>query len=692
MNITELARKLKIPTKELRQALPELGFDIGVRAIKVDDTLVDKITSAFEGKKKEEALLVSRDEVKRAPQEEKDLSADLSPEARKAKGGALAKAGEEQQIKEVKIPGSISVHDFAEKLSLPINKVMAELMSNGIMATINEEIDFETASIIAEDLGFKAEKGGKDAEGSKNQTNKDKLKKLLKEQKKTNLKSRPPVVVVMGHVDHGKTSLLDVIRETNVVAGEAGAITQHIGAYQVEKKNRKITFIDTPGHEAFKSMRARGGGVADIAVLVIAADDNIQPQTLESIRVIEQEKLPFVVAINKIDKLEADIDKIKTSLAELNLNSEDWGGKTICVPVSATKKQGIDELLEMILLIADMEKENLKSDFKGPALGTVIESHKDKNEGPVATVLIQAGTARLGDQFTIGSTYGKIRALKDYKGSKLDSATPGTPVRMLGLKSTPQVGDILEVITDPKELKNKIKAGTVKKSTKLNLGRGIVEKAKAEEGIEIKNLNIVLRADVVGSLEAVVEVVEEIKHEEINLNITKKALGNVTESDIIQAETSEVTDKSLVIGFNVALNPGVKNLAQEKGVNIKTYKVIYELIDDVKKNLEELLSLERIRHDVAKLEVLKIFRTETDAVILGGRVTKGKLATNLLTDILHEEKLIGAGKITELQSNKQKVTEVKTGSECGLKIQTKAKIAEGDVLEFYRIEEKAKTL
>ena len=671
MNVTELARKLKIPTKELRQALPELGFDIGVRAIKIDDKLVDKIISAFEAKKKQVVLEESREEIKRAPEE---------------------KTPSEEEKKVIKIPETISVHDFADKLSLPINKVMAELMNNGIMVTINEEIDFETAAIIAEDLGFEAKKGKQASENLKGQTNKEKLKNLLQSQKKAGLRTRPPVVVVMGHVDHGKTSLLDAIRETNVVAKEAGAITQHIGAYQVERKNRKITFIDTPGHEAFKSMRARGGGVADIAILVIAADDNVQPQTLESIRVIESEKLPFIVAINKIDKVDADPDRIKTALSELNLTPEDWGGKTICVPVSATKKQGLDDLLEMILLVADMEKENLLSNYQHPAIGTVIESHKDKNQGPVAAILIQAGTARLGDQITIGETYGKIRALKDFKGDDIDSAAPGTPVRILGLKAVPHVGDILEVITDAKELKKKIKSGAVKNKTKFTLGRGIIEKTSHKQGVEIKNLNIILRADVTGSLEAVVEAIEEIKHEEINLNITKKALGNITESDIIQAETTEITDKSLVIGFNVTLNPGVKPLAQEKAVNIKTYKVIYELTDDVKKNLEQLLSLERIRHDVAKLEVLKNFRSDANIQIIGGRVTKGKLTPDLQTDILRQDKLIGAGKVIELQSNKQKITEVKTGSECGLKVETKAKIAEADILEFYRIEEKAKTL
>lgn len=671
MNITELARKLKLPTKEFREELPRLGFDIGLRAIKIDGSLVDKIITAFEKKKKEDAFYKSRQEIKRVPEEEQ------KPES-------------SQKI--IKIPETISVHNFSEKLGLPVNKVMAELMSNGIMATINEEIDFETAAIIAEDLGFKTEKGLEGVEIKKEATLKAKLKTLLETEEKSQLRPRPPVVVVMGHVDHGKTSLLDAIRETNVAASEAGAITQHIGAYQAEYKNHKITFIDTPGHEAFRSMRARGGNVADIAILVIAADDDIGPQTLESLRVIEQEKLPFIVAINKIDKAEADPNKIKTSLSELNLTPEGWGGKTITVPVSATKKQGLDELLEMVLLVADMEKENFKSDYSCPAIGTVIESHMDKNEGPVTTILIQAGTAHLGDQVIIGRTFGKIRALKDFKGLALKSATPGSPVRVLGLKSVPQLGDILEVITDPKDLKKKIKSGLVKKSTKLIFGRGLVEKTKSEKGLEIKNLNIILKADVVGSLEALVEAVEKIKHEEINLNIVKKGLGNITESDILQAETSKVTDKSLVIGFNVSLNPGVKNLAQEKSVNIKIYKVIYELIDDVKKNLVGLLSLERLRHDVAKLEVLKIFRTDTDSVVSGGRVIKGKLTPGLLVDILREDKLLGTGKLTELQSNKQKITEVKTGSECGLKVTTKSKITEGDILEFYRLEEKARTL
>ena len=671
MNVTELARKLKIPTKELREKLPVLGFDIGLRAIKIDDSLVDKIIQAFKAQDAQTLLEKSAEEVKRAPE----------------------KTDEETKPKKViKIPETISVHNFADAIGLTINKVMAELMNNGIMVTINEEIDFETAVIIAEDLGVKVKKSQENAETEQAETSKAKLEKILSKQEKSSLKPRPPVVVIMGHVDHGKTSLLDAIRETNIVASEAGAITQHIGAYQVERKKQVITFIDTPGHEAFKSMRIRGGNIADIAILVIAADDDIQPQTLESIRVIEQAKLPFIVAINKIDKPEADCDKIKTSLAGLNLSPEDWGGKTICVEVSATKKQGLDDLLEMILLVADMEKENLKADYSCPAAGTVIESHKDKNEGPIATVLIQSGACRIGDSVVVGITYGKIRALKNFKNENITIAYPSTPVRLLGLKSAPNVGDIMEVVLNPKELKKKIKSGLVKKTTQFELGRGIVQRIGHKENLEIKNLNIILRADVVGSLEAVVEAIEEVKHEEINLNIVKKGLGSVTESDILQAEASEVGDRSLVIGFNVGLNSGVNALAREKAVGVKIYQVIYELIDDIKKKMEGLLSLERIRHDVGKLEVLKIFRTESGIMVIGGRATQGKITKELQVDILRDGKLIGPGKIAGLQSNKQEVTEIKSGSECGLKISTKAKIEEGDILEFYKIEEKAKKL
>ncbi|MBU4332302.1 translation initiation factor IF-2 [Patescibacteria group bacterium] len=677
MNITELARQLKIPTQELREKLPELGFDIGMRAIKVDDGLIDKIAEAWNQNKRLEKAKKEREDIRRVEV-----------------GEGAKEVAEESAKKVVHIPEAIIVHDLAEKIGLPVSKVIIELMKNGFMATINESIDFETAAIIADDLGIAVERGGdEETEVTSGKTAQDKLEKLLKQDKKESQETRPPVVVVMGHVDHGKTSLLDAIRKTNVAGKEAGAITQHIGAYQVNSaQGRTITFIDTPGHEAFKAMRARGGVAADIAILVVAADDGVRPQTLESIKVVQGENLPFIVAINKIDKEEADIDRVKKELSEINLSPEDWGGKTICVPVSATTKQGLEELMEMILLIADMEKEKLKADPKREAVGTVIETRLDKNEGPVATILIHTGTLRLGDAVIAGKSYGTIKALRDFQKKPVKTAVPSMPVEVLGLKTTPQVGDILEVVADKKFLKQKIKQGSVDRNQGARAVHQTVDKEQPAEDSEINNLNLVLRADKLGSLEAIVESIEQAKYEEVNVAIVKRGLGNITEPDILQAESSSENSKALVIGFNVGVNPGVEILAQEKKVALKVYKVIYELLDDIKKNLETLLTPERVRIDLGELKILEVFREEPSFMIVGGRVTKGKIVKYVLADVVREGQVLGSGSIKELQSNKQEVTEAKSGKECGIKFESKTKVEVGDLLEVYRIEERVKTL
>lgn len=671
MNITELARQLRIPTKELREKLPVLGFDIGMRAIKVDDRLVDKIIGAWKKMERQETIRRESERFKRVGFDEQN-SRNVRPEDKRV----------------VQIPEVVTVHDFAGKIGLPVSKVITELMKNGFMATINESIDFETAAIIADDLGVVVEKGEPEQikEGTP-KTSQGKRKRLLEKRDDKDLEVRPPVVVIMGHVDHGKTSLLDAIRETNVAAREVGAITQHISAYQVEFKNRKITFIDTPGHEIFKAMRARGGSVADIAILVIAADDGVQPQTLESVKVIQEENLPFVVAINKIDKEEADVKKTKKELSEINLLPEDWGGKTICIPVSAITKKGLDELIEMILLVADMEKDKLRADVRHEALGTVIETRLDKNEGPAATILIHAGTLRTGDAVIVGKVYGKAKALRDFQRKSIREAGPSTPVEILGLKATPEVGDILEVITDKKFLRQKIKRGEVSSKVTLLTKIQAVEKKQ-----RVSNLNLVLRADKLGSLEAIAAAIQEIEYEGVNVTIIKQGLGNITESDILQAESAALNSKTLVIGFNVKTNPGVDILAHEKGVMLEVYKIVYELLDDIKKNLEKLFVPEKVRIAIGEVEILEVFRREPDSMIIGGRVTKGKVVKNILADVVRGGQVLGRGKVVELQSNKQPVNEAKPGSECGIKFEGRVGIEVGDILEVYRVGERERTL
>ncbi|MEK7067407.1 MAG: translation initiation factor IF-2 N-terminal domain-containing protein, partial [Patescibacteria group bacterium] len=432
MNITELARRLKIPTGQLKDELPRLGFDIGRRAIKIDDAVAEKVTK----------LWAERQRSQRASQYvvvEKKL------------GSTVAATG----AREVAIPAILTPREFAALTGYPVSTIVGELFKNGIMASINERIDFETACIIAQDLGFVTKPAEVVAESVVEQANAMALGDLLQEADGAKLTERPPVVVVMGHVDHGKTTLLDAIRSTNVAGGEAGAITQHIGAYQVVEKGRKITFLDTPGHEAFSAMRSRGGRLADVAIIVVAADDGLQPQTLEAIEIAQREKLPFVVAINKIDKENADLERVKKALADLNLLPEDWGGKTICVPISAKGKTGLPELLDMVLLLADIEK--FQADSSRAAVGTIIESHLDKGEGPVATALIQTGTLKVGDYVVAGHATGKVRAMRDFKGNLLEAAVPSTPVRVLGFKQVPPAGEVFKVTQNEVEFREAVK-------------------------------------------------------------------------------------------------------------------------------------------------------------------------------------------------------------------------------------------
>ncbi len=665
MNITELARKLKITTKELKQKLPELGFDIGMKAIKVDEQIAQKIIQAWpELIKKFKKIETKEEKEEIKPKEEAIIT----------------------------IPPFITVHDFASSLNLPPAKVISELIKNGVLANINERIDYEIAAIVAEDLGFKVKKGTEEVEIKEKK--REEIKKLIKKENKSKLILRPPVVAVMGHVDHGKTKLLDAIRETNVADKETGGITQHIGAYQIKKKERVITFIDTPGHEAFKTMRTRGGEVADIVVLVIAADEGIKPQTLESIKIIQEEKLPFLIAINKIDKPEADTERVKKELSEINLMPEDWGGKTICLKISAKTKEGLDELLEMILLLTDLEKEQLLVDPAQEPIGTVIEAHLDKNEGPVATVLIQAGTLKIKNLVVVGGIYGgtqgKIKALKDFQNQPIKRATPGMPVKILGLKKVPKTGDILQGLENIKELKRKIKEIKIKQtSTPVE----IQTKSSSKEE-KVKFLNIILRTDVLGSQEAISGALENIKHPEIKINIIKKGLGNILETDILRAETiTQRGDKVWIVGFHVIASPQIITLAKEKNIEIKTYKIIYELIEDVKNELVKLLEPERIKTELGKVEVIALFRKEKNYQIVGGKIKEGRVLKDALAEIYRKEKIINKGIIKQLQITRQDVGEARAGSECGLKIEGQnLNIQMGDVLEIYQEEERIKKL
>ncbi len=662
MNLTELARILRVSPQEMRDTLPQIGFHIGQKAIKIDNKTSKKIIKNW-------SILTSRLEI----QKEKDASAKLAQEQEEA--------GEAEK-KEVKIPPFIAVRDFAALAGLPISKVLSELMKNGIFASMNEEIDFETASIVGADLGLEVKPDDSSGEENKGEEEKNKLKTALEKEDKGDLSARPPIIVIMGHVDHGKTKLLDAIRKTDVAAGEAGGITQHIGAYQVNRKNKLITFIDTPGHEAFTAMRSRGAKVADIAILVVAADDGVKPQTKEAYNIIKASKTPFLVAINKIDKEGADINKTKQELSsQLGITPEDWGGKTICAPISALAGDGVEDLLDMVLLTADMESGNMKANPNTKAIGTVIESRVDKGEGPVATILIQNGTLRTGDPLSFNKQdYGKVRSLKNYKGETVKEAGPSMPVKIIGLKIAPAVGDILEVGEG-----EKIKAKKMKPKEQKS---AVVKQAEEGDDDKIKKVNIIIKSDVLGSAEAIEESLEKINTADVKADIVHKGLGNITEGDIEKSQAMG----AMLVGFNVKSSPRAEEFAREKGVAVKLYDIIYDLLNDVKKDMQEAAGIELVRVDLGKVKIAEIFRTESKRQIVGGKVLEGTIESGSNIEVLRDKEIIARGKLIKLQAGKQDVKEVEADNECGILYEGDPVIQVGDILQFHKEKEVIKRI
>ncbi len=586
---------------------------------------------------------------------------------------------EDKTINKVKIPEVITVGDFAHRLSLPVAKVVAELMKNGVMATINELIDFETAAIIGEYLGYQVEKEEK-KEGAKQPIAVPSGK----------LEVRPPIIAVLGHVDHGKTSLLDAIRETNVVARESGGITQHIGAYQIERKNRAITFLDTPGHAAFEKMREHGAQLTDIVILIIAADDGVRPQTIEAINHAKKANTPIVVVITKIDKPEADANRVLQQIAEIGLVPEEWGGKTPIAKVSAKTKEGVDDLLDLLLLVSDLDE--FMADPKSAAVGVVIESNLDRGKGPVATILIKNGTLALGDYVSVGETYGKVRSMEDYTGKKIKEAEPSMPVQISGLKVVPQVADLLQGFSSEREAKaesqNSLRSKGIHKLANIKkLGLEELSVSMAKRGQ--KELSLVLKADVKGSLEAVKESLNNLGDQEVTANIISEGIGNITENDISMAKASG----GLVIGFNVTMPNQVEQLSKREKVTVSIYKIIYELLDDIKAALSDMLEPEIHEIVVGQLEILKVFVKGKGKMVVGGKVKSGKIEKNLPIKVTRENKEITRGaSVVKVKKEKDEVKEVVVGGECGIELDRELEITEGDVVEEYRVEKIKRTL
>ncbi len=592
--------------------------------------------------------------------------------------------------KVVSIPDKLSVRDLADLLEVSPIEVMKLLISSGIMANINQTVDYDTAAVVATDLGFeiqqeileKVEEVPSPPEAPAIPEEAP-LKEIYAEEAPEDMKPRAPVVTVLGHVNHGKTSLLDYIRHTNVVAGEAGGITQHTGAYQVERNGKKITFIDTPGHEAFTAMRARGAQVTDIAVLVVAADDGVMPQTREAIDHARAANVPIVVAINKIDMASADVDAVKKQLADVGLTVEDWGGKTIAVPVSAKEGTAIDTLLEMILLVAEMS--DLRGNPDRPAAGTVLEGKLDRSRGPTATLLIQNGTLRVGDHVVIGGIYGRIRAMFDDAGKRVKAAPPSVPVVVLGLSDAPQPGDIFRVVGDEKtaraqaeERAEQIRADEQAPARALSLDEIY---AQMQAGT-VKELNVILKADVQGTLEPVANSLEELGDEDLKVRIIHQGVGNITESDISLA----VASQAIVIGFNVQAEPAARTMAEVEGVQIRYYTVIYRLIEDVDKALKGLLEPVYEEVVLGHAEVRATFRASKLGRVAGVYVGDGTVKRNAQVRVLRDSEEIYDGTINSLRRFTEDVKEVTEGLECGVGLDNFTDFEEGDILEVYKKE------
>ncbi|MFA5078932.1 MAG: translation initiation factor IF-2 [Dehalococcoidia bacterium] len=572
---------------------------------------------------------------------------------------------------QIGLPPVITVKQLADQIGVSGIEIIKQLMRNGIMANINQSLDYEVASKLVADFGFTAKKMLVSAQGSKKASSMN-----------AKLHTRPPVITIMGHVDHGKTSLLDAIRQTNVAAGEAGAITQHIGAYQVEMKGRKITFLDTPGHEAFTAMRARGARATDIAVLVVAADDGVMPQTIEALDHARAAGVNIVIALNKIDKPNANPERIKQQLADLGVVIEEWGGDVICVPVSAKKKQGIDDLLENLLLVADILE--LKAEVDCPAEGIVIEAKLDKNRGPIATLLVQKGILKTGDNLVTGTVSGKIKAMFDDDGKNIRKAEPATPVEILGMNSVPDAGQVFQVVSDEKEAKALIEknrgAGL---TTTTARGVSLTSVAAQASAGEIKELNIILKTDVHGSIEPIKDSLEHLSNDKTRVKVIHTGTGAITESDILLAAAS----RAVVIGFNSKPETGAIRMAEQEKISIRQYNVIYKLIEDVEKALKGMLEPEYIDVVAGQAEVRAVFEAGKKGKIAGSQIKEGRATRDSLVRVIRGGKVIAESKVSGLRRFKDDVKEVTTGMECGVKLDSFNDFEVGDILQFVRQEQ-----
>lgn len=659
IRVYELAKELNISNTQLLEKLKELRIEVKNHMSSLEDDAKKTILDHY---KNNPVVKTKDNDMKTGKSNKKNKFEENTEET------------VEDDIVTIKITKSVTVKHLAEQLDVPPNEIIKKLIKRGIMANINQEIDYYTSSAISEEYGVIAEIA-------------DEIDLLQlafadeEEDREEDMVERPPVVVVMGHVDHGKTSLLDCIRNSTVQTSEAGGITQHIGAYTVNIDNKNIAFLDTPGHEAFTAMRMRGAQVTDIAILVVAADDGVMPQTIEAINHAKAANIDIIVAINKIDKPGANPDKVKQELVEYGLMSEDWGGETICVPVSALNNTGIDQLLEMILLVSQMKE--LKANPNKKARGTIIEALLDKGRGPVATVLVQEGTLSIGDPIVAGGTYGKVRAMMDDKGNKVKVATPSMPVEILGLSEVPLAGDMFYVANSDKQARHV--AESIIAQGRVDMIKSSSQKVSLEDLFtqiqlgNIKDLNIVVKADVQGSVEAVKNSLERLSNDEVRIRTIHGGVGAITETDVMLASASN----AIIIGFNVRPDVSAKRIADTEKVDIRLYRVIYSAIEDINAAMKGMLDPIFEERILGHAEIRQIFKASGVGTIGGSHVTDGKFTRNSKMRILRSGKVIYDGTLDALKRFKDDVKEVSSGYECGLLFTKFNDIKEGDIAEAY---------
>ncbi|MBE0685995.1 MAG: translation initiation factor IF-2 [Anaerolineaceae bacterium] len=581
-----------------------------------------------------------------------------------------------EKIKTIVLPNSITVRELAQQMETSPIQVIKVLMANGVMANINQQVDFDTAAIVASELGFEAIVETYEEEEIVEVGEIPMWRRMILDENPKELVNRPPVVTILGHVDHGKTTLLDAIRHTNVAGGEAGGITQHIGAYQIEHKGQLITFLDTPGHAAFTAMRSRGAQGADIVILVVAADDGVMPQTKEAIAHAKAARVPIIVALNKIDRPDANPDFAKRQLSENGLVPDDWDGDTMIVPVSAKQRTGIEDLLEAILLTS--EGMSIKANPNGKKIGTIIEAEIDKSKGVMATLLIQNGTVNAGDIVVAGSSYGRIRAMFDYKNKPIQKAGPSTPILIMGMNDVPQAGDIFQVVDSTKVAMSIVtKRKIADKDSRFASPKATLEELfiRVQAGEE-KELRLIIKADVQGSLEPIMNSLNDLTSKEISINILHAETGNISENDVMLASAS----KAIIVGFNVTADSAAKRMAEGEGVSIRMYKIIYRLIEDVEKALKGMLEPEYVEVIIGKADVLAIFKIQKIGAIAGCKITAGEFKRNAKARVVRNEEVIHEGEINSLKHEKDDVREVRTGFECGIGLKGFSDFEVGDTI------------